>query len=440
MTVRRTMLCVIGMILSGVSASAQVPSSAAAGPFVDAVAGLSLDEAVAQAREREPSLRAARSEIEIARGMRVQAGLRPSPSFSFERREEPAGTDNQTTLEVEWPLDLFRSGGRVAVAERELTATELRIADRERLLAADVRMRFGEVLAAVRDLTLLDDLVAATRRQHDLLAARVKEGASPPLERDLLQVELRRLESDRLLQLGRTEAAVFELKRLLGLDPQALLKVRGSLEEAVGRDAALPPVAAAGASRVSHRPDVREAETRVGIADAKIGRAQRNGRFDVSLFGSYMRMDAGFPQSGFAPAGSIERVRGIFHYATAGAMVTLPLFNRNQGEVAAARAERVGASAAYDAAVLAAATQAAAALARDQRAREAVAIYGGGAQALARQNLNVVGQSYELGRVTVFEVLAEQRRYLDVERAYTDALRSAYEARTALELAVGDVR
>jgi cobalt-zinc-cadmium efflux system outer membrane protein len=434
------MLCVVGVILSAASASAQVPSSATAGPFVDAAAGLSLDEAVTQAREREPSLRAARSEIEIARGMRVQAGLRPSPSFSFERREEPAGTDNQTTLEVEWPLDLFRSGGRVAVAERELTATELRIADRERLLAADVRMRFGEVLAAVRDLTLLDDLVAATRRQHDLLAARVKEGASPPLERDLLQVELRRLESDRLLQLGRTEAAVFELKRLLGLDPQAPLKVRGSLEEAVGHDADLPPVAASGASRVSQRPDVREAETRVGIADAKIGRAQRNGRFEVSLFGSYMRMDAGFPQSGFAPVGSIERVRGIFHYATAGAMVTLPLFNRNQGEVAAARAERVGASAAYDAAVLAAETQAAAALARDQRAREAVAIYGGGAQALAPHNQNDVGPSYDRGRVTVFEVLAEQRRYLDVERAYTDALRSAYEARTALELALGEVR
>jgi cobalt-zinc-cadmium efflux system outer membrane protein len=434
------MLCVIGMILFGASASAQESSSATAGQFVDAAAGLSLDEALARAREHEPALRSARSEIEIARGMRVQAGLRPSPSFSFERREEPAGTDNQTTLEVAWPLDLFRTHGRVAVAERELTATELRIADRERLLAADVRMRFGEVLAAVRELTLLDDLVAATRRQHDLLAARVQEGASPPLERDLLQVELRRLESDRLLQLGRTEAAVFELKRLLGLDPQAPLKVRGSLEEAVGRDAATPPLAASGASRVSQRPDVREAETRVGIADAKIGRAQRNGRFDVSLFGSYMRMDAGFPQSGFAPAGSIERVRGIFHYATAGAMVTLPLFNRNQGEIAAARAERVGAAAAYDAAVLAAKTQASAALARDQRAREAVAIYGGGAQTLARQNLNVVGQSYALGRVTVFEVLAEQRRYLDVERAYTDALRSAYEARTALELAVGDVR
>ena len=63
-----------------------------------------------------------------------------------------------------------------------------------------------------------------------------------------------------------------------------------------------------------------------------------------------------------------------------------------------------------------------------------------GAQALARQNLTVVGQSYELGRVTVFEVLAERRRYLDVERAYTEALRAAYEARTALNRALGEGR
>ena len=82
----------------------------------------------------------------------------------------------------------------------------------------------------------------------------------------------------------------------------------------------------------------------------------------------------------------------------------------------------------------------ASARARDERAREAVKIYGDGAQALARQNLAVVGQSYELGRVTVFEVLAERRRYLDVERAYTEALRAAYEARTALKRALGEGR
>jgi cobalt-zinc-cadmium efflux system outer membrane protein len=440
MILRGTMLCVFWAILAGASASAQLAPSPAATRFFDAGAGLSLEEAIARAREHEPSLRAARSNVDVARGMRAQAGLRPNPTFAFERREEPAGTDNQTSAQIEWPLDLFRRPGRLAVADAELAAAELRIADNERRLAADVRTRYGELLASLRDLTLLDELVAATRRQHELLRARAEQGASPPLERDLLDVELRRLESDRILQVGRTETAAVELKRLLGLDPEAALTLRDTLEAIVRLDSATPVDAGAAASRLPQRPDVREAETRIGIADAKVGRAQRNARFDVSIFGSYMRMDAGFPQSGFSAAGVVERVRGVFQYASAGAMLTLPLFNRNQGEIAAARAERAGASAAYEAARLTATTQVAAALAQDRRAREAVAIYRDGAQALARQNLAVVGQSYDLGRVTAFEVLAEQRRYLDLERAFTAALRSAYDARTALALALGDLR
>jgi outer membrane protein TolC len=79
-------------------------------------------------------------------------------------------------------------------------------------------------------------------------------------------------------------------------------------------------------------------------------------------------------------------------------------------------------------------------LRHDRALLRAVKIYGAGAQALARQNVAVVGQSYELGRVTVFEVLAERRRYLDAERGYTEVLRAAYEARTALNRALGENR
>jgi outer membrane protein TolC len=82
----------------------------------------------------------------------------------------------------------------------------------------------------------------------------------------------------------------------------------------------------------------------------------------------------------------------------------------------------------------------AAAVAREGRAREAVAEYRNGARDMARQNLDVITQTYELGRATVFDVLAEQRRYLDLERAYSTTLREVYEARTALRRALGDVR
>lgn len=440
MTTRVVLSVLIAALMTEVSAAAQAPmSEPTAKQYVDPVNGLSLEQAIARALEQEPSLRAARTEIDVARGMRLQASLRPNPTVSFERREEPAGTDNQTMVAVEWPLDLFRRSGRVAVADREVGVTELAVADRERLLATDVRMRYGDVVGALRDLAILDELVATTRRQHQLLRSRVEEGATPPLERDLLDVELRRLESDRLLQAGRTEAALFELKRLLGMTAEASLAVRDTLEDVVRREssAAVPP--SDSSTMLDQRADVREAAARVEVADAKIERARAEGRFDVSLFANYMRMDAGFPQRGFTPDGGLERIRGVFHYVSAGAMITLPVLNRNQGEVAAARAEHAGAEAAYEAARLAADAERAAARARDERARQAVRAYTG-AQTLARQNLTVVGQSYELGRVTVFDVLAEQRRYLDVERAYTEALRTAYEARTALNRALGGVR
>ena len=440
MTTRIVMSVLIVALMTGVSASAQTPDQKpAAGRYLDPVNGLSLEQAIARALEQEPSLRAVRSEIEVARGMRLQASLRPNPSVSFERREVPAGTDNQTTVAVEWPLDLFRRGRRVAVADREVTAVQLAVADRERLLAAEVRMRYGDVLATVRDLAIVDELVATTRRQLELLRSRVEEGATPPLERDLLTVELRRLESDRLLLAGRTEAALFELKRVLGMRTDATLAVRDTLEDVVRGESSVPIQVPDRAAVLEQRADVREAAAQIDVAEAKIDRAQAEGRFDVSLFANYMRMDAGFPQRGFTPDGGLERIRGLFHYVSAGAMITVPVLNRNQGEIAAARAEQAGAQSAYEAARLAADAELAAARTRDEHARQAIRAYTG-AQTLARQNLAVVGQSYELGRVTVFDVLAEQRRYLDVERAYTEALRAGYEARTALNLALGGVR
>jgi len=431
--------CGVVALLTMLSPAAAQPSGTAApvAPrFTDPVNGLSLDEAIAQALVLEPSLRAMRAEIDVARGLRLQAGLRPNPSVSFEQREEPGGTDRQTMVGVEWPLDLFRRRGRIDVAEREVALAEHAAADRERLVAADVRARYGDLLVAVRDLAILDELVAAIARQRDLLRSRVDEGASPPLERDLLEVEVRRLESDRLLQAGRAEAALFELKRAMGLPIDESVRVAGTLETVVQAEAARELSAGVDAPHV--RADVQAAEARIAVAEARLDRARLEGRFDVSVFGSYMRMDAGFSQRAFGPEGGLERVRGLFHYVSAGAMVTVPLLDRQQGEVAAARAARESAAATYDGARLAAETEVATARALDRHAHQAVDTYATGVVTLARQNLAVVGETYTLGRASVFDVLAEQRRFLEVEQGYTDALRAAYEARTALTLALGE--
>jgi cobalt-zinc-cadmium efflux system outer membrane protein len=424
-------------------ARAQVATTDSAGDgaseYVDPVAGLTLDDAIGLALEAEPSLRAARTEVDAARGMRVQAGLRPNPMVSFSRQDEPGGMDSQTRVEVAWPLDLFRRRGRVAVAELETEATRLAVADRERVLAADVRDTYGAVASLIRDLAILDDLVAVVARQHEIAAARVEQGAGAPLDRDMLRVEMRSLQAERLMRAAAVERAMAGLRRLLAMPADEPLRLRETLEQLVEGDDSgegLP----FGQKRVAARPDVLAAEARVRAAEARIDRVRRDGRFDVTLSAMYMRMNAGFPQRAFGESGSLEPVRGAFHNLGVGATVIVPLSDRRQGDVAAAQAARAGAVAELTATELTASSELAEARTRHALARRATEIYTADTLTLARQNLAVVSRAHELGSLTVFEVLAEQRRYLDLQRAFTSTLRDAYEARQALRRALGDVR
>jgi cobalt-zinc-cadmium efflux system outer membrane protein len=420
-------------------AQAQQTAPTSAGSYVDPVGGLTLADAVGRALEHEPGLRAARSQIGVTQGLREQAALRPNPSVSVVQQQEPAGADNQTRVELQWPLDLFRKTGRVAVAGREVEVAQSAASDRERTLAAEVRLAYGQVAAAIRTLSVTEQLLDATARQLTLIASRVEQGAAPPLDRDMVRVEVQRLHAERSLQAGAVERRLVELKRLLGMPADASLTLRTGLEDLVRREV-MPAVTPAESDAVAHRPDVLEAEARVRVAEAQIDRAQREGRPDMNLFGMYMRMDAGFPQQGFSSTGALEPIRSVFHYVSVGAMVTLPVLSRNQGAVAAAEAARAGAAAGVEAARLSARSEIAGAGLRDEHARRALGAYTADAIALARQNLVAVRQTYDLGRGTLLDVLNEQRRYLDVERAYTDVLREAYEARQTLKAALGEVR
>ena len=158
-----------------------------------------------------------------------------------------------------------------------------------------MRLAYGQVAAAVQSLTVTDQLLEATSRQLTLISSRVAQGATPPLDRDMVRVEVQRLEAERSLQVGAVERRLVELKRLLGMPADASLTLRTGLEDLVRQEVASASNSAQ-ASTVATRPDVQEAEARVRVAEAQIDRAQREGRPDMSLFGMYMRMDAGFPQ------------------------------------------------------------------------------------------------------------------------------------------------
>jgi cobalt-zinc-cadmium efflux system outer membrane protein len=417
----------LSVCLAGAVRAQEVPSGE----------GLSLTQAIAVALSREPAIRAARANVEIARGIRLQGSLRANPTISFERRQEPGGTDAATDVAIEWPLELFRRKARIAVADADVTVTEQEEADARRQLAGNVAEAYGNVAAAARELAITDEVLAAASKQLELLRARAAQGSTPTLDRDMVDVDVRRIQAERVAQVGRADRALLHLKRLLGMSPDAPLRVTQSLEELMAAEGV---TALTRADPLPTRSDVQASEARVRAAEERIANARREGRPDVTVFGSYMRMDAGFPQQGFGAGGRLERVRGRFQYLTAGAMVTVPLWNRQQGNLAAATAAREGAEARAEAARLTAASEMAEARVRYDHARRAAEVYEDGVRPLARRNLDTVRETYQLGRATVFDVLAEQRRYLDTERAYTEALSEAFASRVGLGRATGDIR
>ena len=418
-------LCLCGLALFGLCA---IPSFAHA-------QDVTVEQLVTIALERAPELRAARADIAVAAGQVTQAGLRLNPVAVSSQEQGSGGTMN-TIVGVEWPLDLFRRSARTATAERASDVTSLAVRERERLLAAAVREQAGRLLVARRILEVTNEALSEARRTRDLVDRQVTEGRAPKLDSNLAALEALQVEAEAALATGEAEAAMIELKALAGLPPDAPLVIRDSLESLV-ISAPVPRLTPAAAMET--RPDIREALARMSFADAQTEEARRAGAFDVTVVGAYTRARAGFAQQGFDARGVRVPIEGVFHTVTLGAKVTLPLFHRNQGALISARAERGVAEALFDTRQRAARAEIDAAGARDREARRAVELYASTVRNVARQNVAVVLEAYDLGRFRLSDLLTQQRRYLEVEAAYTDVLSRAYLAQAALRRALGEI-
>jgi len=86
-----------------------------------------------------------------------------------------------------------------------LEVKERLLADRERLLAAEVRNKFGTALAEILKLGFSEDLINTADRGFRLVAAKVKEGRTAPLEENILLVEVNRIRSMRETNEGKVE-------------------------------------------------------------------------------------------------------------------------------------------------------------------------------------------------------------------------------------------
>jgi len=307
------------------------------------------------------------------------------------------------------------------------------VADRARRLRADVRMKAGELLAAQRNLRFTEELLQVNRAALGLLHTRVSRGAAPPLDENLLRVEVNRLDASRRRLASQVEVLALQVKTLVGLEPEAPLALRGDL-----RPAQVPLDLHTGLTQaLATRADLLVARAEVAMAEAMIQKEKAEGRWDASVNVGYMRQDFGYDLRGLTASGSTQPIQDVFHYVGAGVSITLPVRNQNQGNIAAALASTTAAQRRLALVTLTIRQEVTAAFTQYDAAQRALDIYTQGVWDVARQNLDVVRQTYELGRATVLDVIAEQRRYIDVETGYTEALKQAYDAVVDMERAVG---
>jgi cobalt-zinc-cadmium efflux system outer membrane protein len=421
----------LGQKLSAVTAYQNPRSSLSR--YFDPKAGLSADEAVAYALAHNGELAAVRHEIEAARGLVQQASLRPNPQLEIERKEQINGPDNDTMVGAMLPLELGgRRSARILVAQRELEMKESLLADRERLLAAEVRAKFGEALGELLKLGFTEDLLFATDEGYRLVSARVIEGRTAPLEQNMVLVEVNRIRSIRERNEGKVEVAMFELRNLMGMRPEQPLRLRGNFDHLIDP---MPSVAISTEVALRERPDLQAARALETLAEARIAQARSEGRLDASVTGKYELMNFGFPQRGFNSNGQLVPIEGRFHSVVVGVTLDLPVRNRNQGAIAAAVSERAAATQRREFAELTVRREVASAYALYQSAARAAEIYRVGVQGQANANLEVVRQTYELGSKSLLDVIAEQRRFIEVQTGYIDALVDTYQARVEIERA-----
>ena len=417
-----------------VNVSLSLVPTAAVAKYADPQTGLTVDQAVAYALEHNGELLASRKEIDAASALVKQAAFRSNPKVDASVSKTITGTDNNINLSGMLPLELGgRRPARIRVAERELEMRRQDVANRERMLAADVRAKFGEALAAILKLGLDEDLIATSQRGYNLVAARVTEGGTAPLEQNMVLVELNRLKSTRETAEGKAQIEMLELSNLMGMAPDEPLRLRGDFNDLI---APLSPLAEATALALSERPDLKLAKAAESFAEARIDQARAEGRLDASLTAGYQRMNSSYPLNGINDAGQLSPIRSTFHYFTVGVSLDLPVRNKNQGGIEAAVAEAEGAKRRREFLELTVRREVASAYAKYNSTARAAEIFRVGVKDQANANLDVVRQTYELGSKTLIDYLGEQRRFIDLQNGYIDALLDTYKARVEVERAI----
>jgi cobalt-zinc-cadmium efflux system outer membrane protein len=381
---------------------------------------ITLDQAIDLALAHNHSLQATRTLILQNQAQETTANLRPNPTLGVDTQFVPFFSpqnfsgDNlnnvqQFDIGVGYLFERGHKRQRRLQATRDQTAvTRAQVADAERTLAFNVGQQFVSVLLAESTLQFALEDLKDFQQTVDIGETQLKAGFIG--EGDYLKIKLQLLQFQTDVASARLakRQALVGLRGFLGynavpadfdvvgeLDYQPL---QGNLEDLQAR-------------ALRERPDFRAAELGITAAQSQIQLAKANAKVDVTGTFDFTHVSAEYTGSLFA------------NFA-------LPIFNRNQGEIARTGFALTQAQEQRQAASDTVLSDVANAYEAVRSNEEVVQLYTSGYLKQAQDSRDISEYAYKRGAVSLLDYLDAERSYRSVQLAYRQALASY---RTALE-------
>lgn len=382
----------------------QITNPAPIDPAQSQVTGLGLIELEQLAFQYNPTILRYSALVSSARGLAYQAGRMPNPTVGYEgqqigskgQAEQHGAIFNQDFIRRE-KRQLDRS-----VATQEVAQAEQRLAAQQQRVLTDVRSAYYRVLYVQQQILALEELKGIAQKAVDI--AKQLLAAEEVAKTDLLQAEVEKQQAE--LQLANAQytlqAAWSQLSAVVG-QPIQLQPLAGDFfapTETFEFEQTL-------AWFCAQSPDVLAANARIYQARCFLQRQIVEPRPNMSVQGLYNFVDNGIdgrPDAGLAVA------------------VPLPLWNKNEGNIASARQELIAAEQMLSQVQLRIKQELALVMEQYNRANSQANYLREQILPRVQQTLDLTRQTYEAGEVNFVALLTVQRTYTQNKLAYLEAL------------------
>ncbi len=391
---------------------------------------LALPQIVEFSLQNNGDLKSFREEKGLHDAGKVRAALLPNPTLDVEAGTGVlTGSSAENSLSIgisqEFPLAGKRAK-RLTIAAEELQVYRWQLADRERIVREEVKNAFHAAIFAARRFELAERAVELNRQLLDVTKERLAAGDIPELEMNLVKVELARSEGARIDIARAVTQSRARLYNFMGLPGGEAPVLTGTLEAEVPLSRSLDELQQLARE---NRPDLKalQAERKRGEADTALARAE-----------GVPNLTAGVAFRRDTTAMEIGGVEGKDTAYTIGLKLSLPipLFDRNQAGVQQALARRSSTESRLLAVGRNVEREVETACSSYLNSEKILSLYKRDIIPQLEENLQLTREAYRLGEVGILAVIAEQKKFYEVNEAYLLALHDRQTALVRLESAV----